>query len=140
VGQLTARWSEHLKQIALAMTTTRRHMENSRRPRSATRTATVLNGGVASCRTSSRTNLYKQFNLDEPWEQPPQHAADQGHAEDLCTAGDKTKHDLPSTHYPGVGRQRAIFDLKTRPVWQIPDGTPNHAADRGAADAVLGAN
>jgi prepilin-type processing-associated H-X9-DG protein len=72
-------------------------------------------------------NLYKQFHLDEPWDSEHNKKLIDRMPEIYKLPGDKTKHELPSTHYLAfVGNGAALEEKRgVRFPAEYTDGTSN---------------
>jgi prepilin-type processing-associated H-X9-DG protein len=72
-------------------------------------------------------NLYKQFHLDEPWDSEHNKTLIERMPEIYKLPGDKTKYELPSTHYLAfVGNGAALEEKRgVRFPAEYTDGTSN---------------
>jgi len=86
----------------------------------------LLSWRVAVLPFIEQEQLYRQFKMDEPWDSEHNKKLIQHMPEIYRLPGDRTKHQLPSTHYQVFVGGNAIFQLtRGGKIAEIPDGTSN---------------
>jgi prepilin-type processing-associated H-X9-DG protein len=87
----------------------------------------LLSWRVAILPFIEQDNLYKQFHLDEPWDSEHNKKLLASMPDIYKLPGDKTKYELPSTHYLAFVGNGAALEEKRGVRWpaEITDGTSN---------------